>query len=401
MSVRSQVSAKVRREPGAPGKLYWFGTGSAPVAESDASGNLTNEYIFFDGHRVAMKRMSDATVHYYFADQIGSANMVTNATGAMPPEQDIEYHPYGEQQIYTDTLGQEYKFTGKEHDPETNNDYFGARYYSSTMGRFLTPDWSATPVPIPYAVMGNPQTLNLYSYVENNPITSTDPDGHYSCNGVVSNSPCPKDNQAPDIREDAKKTADEKAIANLKAYVEKASQEAIGFFKGALNEVAIKPLNMMATWFESDKGPIPQLSPANPDQAQGAQLATVGLTLASAVANPEAEEGTIGQNAAKGKAFEKSVVATTKATDINVAEQLTLKTESGVKTRMDVVSTKTSGEIRLQEAKSSPTAPLTKNQQLAHPEIGKTGATVVGRGKTGYPGGTKIPPTKVDVVRPQ
>ena len=131
------------------GKLYWFGTGSAPVAESDASGTLTNEYIFFDGHRVAMKRMSDATVHYYFADQIGSANVVTNATGAMPPEQDIEYHPYGEQQVYTDTLGQEYRFTGKEHDPETNNDYFGARYYSSVMGRFLTPDWAATPVPIP------------------------------------------------------------------------------------------------------------------------------------------------------------------------------------------------------------------------------------------------------------
>src|ERR1700686_838841 len=64
--------------------------------------------------------------------------------------------------------------------PPANNDYFGARYYSSTMGRFLTPDWAATPVPIPYAVMGNPQTLNLYSYVENNPITGTDPDGHGS-----------------------------------------------------------------------------------------------------------------------------------------------------------------------------------------------------------------------------
>jgi RHS repeat-associated protein len=62
---------------------------------------------------------------------------------------------------------------------------FGARYYSSTFGRFLTPDWSATPVAIPYAVMGNPQTLNLYAYVENNPITDTDPDGHGD-NGLLS-----------------------------------------------------------------------------------------------------------------------------------------------------------------------------------------------------------------------
>jgi RHS repeat-associated protein len=159
------------------GKLYLFGTNSTPVVETDTSGNMTAEYVFFNGKRVAMRK-ADSSVHYYFADQVGSADVVTNATGAMPPEQDIEYHPYGEQQVYTDTLGQQYRFTGHEHDTETNDDYFGARYYSSGFGRFLTPDWAATPVPIPYAVMGNPQTLNLYSYVENNPITGTDPDGH-------------------------------------------------------------------------------------------------------------------------------------------------------------------------------------------------------------------------------
>ena len=159
------------------GKLYLFGTNSAPVVETDTSGNMTAEYVFFNGKRVAMRK-ADNSIHHYFADQIGSANLVTNATGAMPPEQDIEYHPYGEEQIYTNTLGQEYRFTGHEHDEETNDDYFDARYYSSSFGRFLTPDWSATPEPIPYASVGNPQTLNLYSYVENNPITGTDPDGH-------------------------------------------------------------------------------------------------------------------------------------------------------------------------------------------------------------------------------
>ena len=80
--------------------------------------------MFFDGKRVALRK-ADGSVHYYFADQIGSANIVTNATGVMPPEQDIEFHPYGEQIVYTDTLSQEYRFTGKEHDPETGNDYFG------------------------------------------------------------------------------------------------------------------------------------------------------------------------------------------------------------------------------------------------------------------------------------
>lgn len=57
-------------------------------------------------------------------------------------------------------------------------DYFGARYYDSGLGRFLTPDWSATPEATPYADLSNPQSLNLYSYVLNNPMTVKDPDGH-------------------------------------------------------------------------------------------------------------------------------------------------------------------------------------------------------------------------------
>ena len=70
------------------------------------------------------------------------------------------------------------RFTGKERDTESNNDYFFARYYNSAIGRFTTPDWSAKVVPIPYAQAGDPQSLNLYAYVRNNPITHVDPDGH-------------------------------------------------------------------------------------------------------------------------------------------------------------------------------------------------------------------------------
>jgi RHS repeat-associated protein len=68
--------------------------------------------------------------------------------------------------------------TGKERDAESGNDYFGARYYASSMGRWLSPDWSAKYEPVPYAKLDNPQTLNLYSYVLNNPLTHFDPDGH-------------------------------------------------------------------------------------------------------------------------------------------------------------------------------------------------------------------------------
>jgi RHS repeat-associated protein len=75
--------------------------------------------------------------------------------------------------------------TGKERDTESGNDYFGARYYNSSMGRWMSPDWSAKAEPVPYAKLDNPQSLNLYAYVGNNPMTRVDPDGHVAdpCKG--------------------------------------------------------------------------------------------------------------------------------------------------------------------------------------------------------------------------
>jgi len=66
-----------------------------------------------------------------------------------------------------------YKYTGKERDTESGNDYFGARYYGSSMGRFSSPD----PSGLYYADPENPQSLNLYSYAQNNPLKNIDPDG--------------------------------------------------------------------------------------------------------------------------------------------------------------------------------------------------------------------------------
>src|SRR5262250_652654 len=78
---------------------------------------------------------------------------------------------------------------GKERDTETGNDApfasrmvlrddFGARYYSSRLGRWLSADWSSVPAPVPYANLTNPQTLNLYAMVRDNPETYADLDGH-------------------------------------------------------------------------------------------------------------------------------------------------------------------------------------------------------------------------------
>jgi RHS repeat-associated protein len=230
------------------GKLYFFGTGSAPVVETDSSGNITAEFVFFNGKRTA-RRDANGTIHYYFADHLGSANVIANATGTTI-ESESDFYPYGgERVVVADTIGNQYKFTGKERDLETGDDYFGARFYSSVFGRFLTPDWAATPVPIPYAVMGNPQTLNLYSYVENNPITGTDPDGHYAppgsnaCNGM----PVCDDVKKDDSKKDEPKSAEEQ---QLEGTVNPLKGNAVGRVVSALvggDEIAIASRDVIAS----------------------------------------------------------------------------------------------------------------------------------------------------------
>jgi RHS repeat-associated protein len=91
---------------------------------------------------------------------------------------DADFYPYGSEQAFVSTSSPIHKFTGKERDTETGNDYFGARYYSSTIGRFMSADWSSVPVAVPYANLTNPQTLNLYAMVRDNPETFADLDGH-------------------------------------------------------------------------------------------------------------------------------------------------------------------------------------------------------------------------------
>jgi len=58
-------------------------------------------------------------------------------------------------------------------------DFFGARYYSSGVGRWMSPDWAEKPEDVPYAKMDDPQSLNLYGYVGNNPLSKADADGHW------------------------------------------------------------------------------------------------------------------------------------------------------------------------------------------------------------------------------
>jgi RHS repeat-associated protein len=164
-----------RRVQKSNGKLYWYGATGDILDETDASGNLTNEYVYFAGKRIA-RRDPSSNVYYYFADHLGSSRVITQANGTVC--YDADYDPFGKEVVVTNTCPQNYKFNGKERDTETNLDDFGARYYSSQFGRWTSPDWSGAPSTVPYAELINPQSFNLYAYVHNNPVTLADLDGH-------------------------------------------------------------------------------------------------------------------------------------------------------------------------------------------------------------------------------
>jgi len=164
-----------RRVSKSSGTLYWYGSGGDILAETDTSGNTSAEYIFFGGKRVAQVPAS-GTPLYYVEDLLGTSRVITTNAGVVC--YDADFYPFGGESQYTNTCPQNYKFEGKERDTETLNDDFGARYYSWRFGRWLSADWSAVPVPVPYANLTNPQTLNLYAMVADDPESFADLDGH-------------------------------------------------------------------------------------------------------------------------------------------------------------------------------------------------------------------------------
>ena len=178
---------------------FIYGISGELIAEfSGSDGNLTKEYVSGGGMMAVID--PSAGTRYTTADHLGSPRVVTNSLSTVVSRHD--YRPFGEELVagssgrttvlgYDNTDGLRKKFTGKERDNETGLDYFLARYYSSTQGRFTSPDEftggpdelyyfvdDASANPTFYADLRKPQSLNKYQYAFNNPLRYVDPDGH-------------------------------------------------------------------------------------------------------------------------------------------------------------------------------------------------------------------------------
>lgn len=106
------------------------------------------------------------------------------------------------------------------------------------------------------------------------------------------------------------------------------------------------------------------------------------------------------KNKIAGAAFEEEAYSGFSEEMEESGQQVTIKTESGTRTRLDMIGRDANGDIACVECKASDTAPLTRNQKRAFPEIEQSGGRIMGKGKPGFPGGTQIPPTRVEILRP-
>ncbi len=146
----------------------------AKVYEVDkTSGGVVTRTLSYYGVAGAMR--ISGTLYYVLGDQLSSASVVTDNSGAVVGEQ--RYYPYGETRVPSGNMQTERLYTGQRQMASLGNIYdYGARFYSPLLGRFLSAD---TIVPS----VGNPQALNRYTYVLNNPLLYIDPSGCASCVG--------------------------------------------------------------------------------------------------------------------------------------------------------------------------------------------------------------------------
>jgi RHS repeat-associated protein len=145
--------------------------GGVYEVKKNASGSVIGSTMYYAAAG-AMRVVTDTNVavYYILGNQLGSTSVVIDASGVKKGEQ--RYYPFGKTRSTTGTLYTDRLFTGQQEISGLGLYNYKARFYDPALGRFITPD-TVTP--------GEPQGLNRYSYVGNNPINYADPSGHRPC----------------------------------------------------------------------------------------------------------------------------------------------------------------------------------------------------------------------------
>jgi RHS repeat-associated protein len=175
--VTNLYEAFLQRGPDTGGLNFW----SAQANVGQGRQNVLNAFATCPPFK-ELAGMLYREANWLVTDQLGTPRIVVNKSGALSGVKRHDYLPFGEElgaNIGGRTIAQGYtgdsirqKFTSKERDNETGLDYFEARYYGSSQGRFTSVD----PI-LSSARKNHPQSWNRYNYVLNNPLVLVDPNG--------------------------------------------------------------------------------------------------------------------------------------------------------------------------------------------------------------------------------
>jgi RHS repeat-associated protein len=176
--VYDAMGQRAQKTSTGPTVNYFYDISGHQITEINSSETWDRMEIYIAGKHVATySGGASGTTSFIHVDWLGTERVRTTVSGATG--ETCTSLPYGDALSCSGADVSPMHLTGKQRDTESNLDDFGTRYYTSTMGRWMTPDWSARHEAIPYVDLRNPQTLDLYAYVGNNPTTATDPDGHF------------------------------------------------------------------------------------------------------------------------------------------------------------------------------------------------------------------------------
>ncbi len=152
---------------------YYISEGFEVTRLPGANAIVDTNYIFAGNQRVA--KVTDGEVVYIHKDHLGSTTVITDTLGNPDPDQPLtQYRPYGLQRADSElSTKTDYGFTDQEFDKTTGFYNYDARLYNPEIGMFNTPDSLLQN-------MYDPQLLNRYAYVRNNPLKYIDPSGNLS-----------------------------------------------------------------------------------------------------------------------------------------------------------------------------------------------------------------------------
>ena len=163
------------RSPAEEAGREWHNPLPRPLRAHVGNGSDTTEVVtkYYYATLGAMMRLiafrRGGTLHWAGTDHLGGTIRVMDSSFAAVDG--MRYEPYGEDRDSGDSLNTDRKFTGQTEDETVGLYWYQSRAYDPEIGRFCSPD---PIVPAP----GNPQALNRYSYVYNNPLKYVDPSGH-------------------------------------------------------------------------------------------------------------------------------------------------------------------------------------------------------------------------------